>query len=138
MRQVCRPGWGRRADSTQRTGRRGPHTQQACSSQEQSRAPGISQEYTWQACSSWAHSRRLGWGWTHSRLAGSPRSSWCGTWWRGGWRWEEGGDVWGSCSGQLLYQAWVSQQCRIWQCLPCGDSIMCAPTSYYLGMHFPE
>lgn len=67
------PGQGRRARSTRRPDRRGPHTQWACSSRA----------HTQQACGSKAHGKKAGRSWAHRRPAGSPQSSWRGTQWHG-------------------------------------------------------
>ena len=51
-RQVCRPGWGGRAGSTQRTGRRGPPIRPACSSRAGTQRTGRKESHTGWACRS--------------------------------------------------------------------------------------
>ena len=53
-RWVYRPGWGRRAGSTQRAGRRGPHTRLACSSLAGTERTGRKESHTGWACRSLA------------------------------------------------------------------------------------
>ena len=78
-RWVYRPGWGERAGSTWRTGRRGPPARPACSSRAGTQRTGRKESHTgwacrsladiWLACNSGA--RRLpGRGWTCCRLVG--------------------------------------------------------------------
>ena len=53
-RWVYRPGWGRRAGSTQRAGRRGPHTRLDCSSRAGTERTGRKESHTGWACRSLA------------------------------------------------------------------------------------
>ena len=71
-RQVCRPGWGGRAGSTLRTGRRGPHTQPACSSRAGTQRTGRKESHTGWACRSLAGV----WLACNSRAGRSPGRGW--------------------------------------------------------------
>ena len=78
-RWVYRPGWGGRAGSTRRTGRRGPPARPACSSRAGTQRTGGKESHTgwacrsladiWLACNSGAR-RSPGRGWTCCRLVG--------------------------------------------------------------------
>ena len=71
-RQVCRPGWGGRAGSTRRTGRRGPHTRPACSSRAGAQRTGRKESHTGWACRSLAGV----WLACNSRARRSPGRGW--------------------------------------------------------------